>query len=533
MAQLLLLNGLFVGICCFFAIRKYLWRKTCPKLPPGPKPLPIVGNILDLPPKDVPEFQHWLKHKDAYGPISSVSILGQTLVILHDKQAARDLLEKRSKVCSGRPRTEFGGNLCGYGNWVVMQQNDDVLRRCRKLMHQRLGTKQLVAADFSRIQEEEVHRFLFRMLNNPETLVKHLKTTASAIISKVVYGYTIEPHKGDPLVELVELNMSNAQRALTPGGWLVDAFPALKYLPSGFPGTGFKKTARQWSEINQMATEAPYAFVQRQVEVGNYRPSFVSTLVKQFKNSNVEAAKLERDEHDAKWSAAMLYNGGLDTTVAILSGFVMAMAMFPQAQRRAQEEIDRVVGVDRLPGFEDWQKLPYIRAVVQEAFRWNPTAPLGFPHMVSEDTTYNGYLLPKGAVIFSSIWWFCHDPEVHAEPDVFNPERFLEPRNEPNPITEVFGYGRRVCPGQHLAEASVYLTIAQTLAAFSISKATDRQGREIEIQLNTNTGLINRPVDFPYKITPRSEKYADLIKSVEVQHPFEESDADLLGVPHF
>lgn len=310
---------------------------------------------------------------------------------------------------------------------------------------------------------------------------------------------------------------------------MVDLIPALNYLPSGLPGTGFKRIARQWSKINQMSTEVPYKFVQRQVAAGSHSKSFVSKLVEQqVQKGSTDGLKFSRDEDDIQWSAAMLYNGGLDTTVAILSGFFMAMAMFPQVQHKAQEEIDRVIGVDRLPGFADRHKLPYIDAVVQEAFRWNPTAPLGFPHMASEDTTYNGNLIPKGAILFANIWWFCHDPEIYADPDVFNPERYLEPRNEPNPVPEIFGFGRRVCPGQHLAESSVFLTVSQTLAAFRISKATDQQGREIDIQLNTNTGLINRPVNFPYKLSARSKGYADLVNSMEVQHPWEKSDADLL-----
>lgn len=176
MSQLLILKAGTIAIIGFLVYRQCFRKRPSLPLPPGPKPLPIVGNIKDLPPSDVPEFQHWLKHKDAYGPVSSVSVLGLTIVLLHDKQAARALLEKQSKACSGRPSTLFGGKLCGYGKWIVMQQNDDNLRRSRKLMHQQLGTKSLVAAEFSKIQEAEVHRFLYRMLKNPDTLVQHLKT---------------------------------------------------------------------------------------------------------------------------------------------------------------------------------------------------------------------------------------------------------------------------------------------------------------------------------------------------------------------
>lgn len=356
-------------------------------------------------------------------------------------------------------------------------------------------------------------------------------STASAIISQVIYGYTIEPHTGDPLVELVELNLANAQCATNPV-WLVDAIPALKYLPTWFPGTGFKKTAQEWSRINVMATEIPYSFTKRQLELGHHRPSFVSNVLQHMASIPDDAAasglSRRQEEEELKWCAAMLYNGGLDTTIPILAGFFQAMIMFPHVQREAQAEIDRVIGRDRLPSFRDRQHLPYIDAVIQESIRWNPTAPSGFPHMVSEELVYNGYLIPRGAIIFPGIWWICHDPDIYSNPDVFDPSRFLKPRSEPNPSSEVFGYGKRVCSGRQLADMTIFLTIAQTLAAFRISKATDRSGHGIDVKLTTNTGIINRPIDFPYCLESRDTKYKNMVQKVEVEHPWEKSDADFL-----
>ncbi|KAK9780194.1 putative Cytochrome P450 [Seiridium cardinale] len=526
MPQLIALHGFIIAMIGLVAcLRQWSRRKTTSKLPPGPNPLPIIGNILDLPPKGVPEFQHWLKHGKAYGPMTSITIMGQTLVIIYERQAAHDLLDKRSNRCSGRPKAEFASNLCGYGDWMVMQQDNAKLRRCRKFVHQQLGTKAAVA-NFNNVQEAEVYRFLSRVLKEPEGLVKHLKTKTSAMISKIVYGYAIEPNRADPLVDLVDLNLANAQRATIPMAWLVDAIPALKYLPNGFPGTAFKKTAQRFNRVNKMATDVPFKFVQHQVVTGTHRPSFVADLIQQA--DDVECGGVSSYNDDLKWAAAMLYNGGLDTTVALLSGLFLALAKFPQVQCKAQEEIDRVVGSDRLPGFQDRDKLVFVEAVVKEAFRWWPSAPLGFPHTVTEDITYKGHLLPKGATVFSNIWWLCRDPKVYADPHTFNPDRFLSPRNEPSPYTEVFGYGRRICPGRHLSDSSVYLTIAQTLATFTIRKGFDEDGKEVDIRLEATPGLINLPIEVPLKVLPRSLKHAALIRSLEVQHPWEKSDADIL-----
>lgn len=126
-----------------------------------------------------------------------------------------------------------------------------------------------------------------------------------------------------------------------------------------------------------------------------------------------------------KWAAASSYAGGADTTVATRSGFFLAMSMFPDVQRKAQEEIDRVVGADasRLPTFGDRDRLPYVNRVVEEAQRWQPAGPLGVPHTADQEDTVNRYRIPKGSVLIASIGWFTRDPAVHHDPETFKPER--------------------------------------------------------------------------------------------------------------
>jgi hypothetical protein len=145
------------------------------KLPPGPKPLPILGNIKDFPPDGTPEYQHWLKHKDLYGGISSVTVMGMTLVIIHDKKAARELLERTSSKTSGRPTMVMANKLCGYESIVVCHGYTPTFRRYRKYLHQELGTK-VSAAQFRDAQEIEVKRQLVRSLNAPEKWLDHFKT---------------------------------------------------------------------------------------------------------------------------------------------------------------------------------------------------------------------------------------------------------------------------------------------------------------------------------------------------------------------
>ncbi|KAI0849530.1 cytochrome P450 [Daldinia vernicosa] len=526
MAHLLIFPP-FIVVAAYlvYLVYRYSIRNDAPRLlPPGPKSLPILGSIMDLPEKAQPEFQHWLKHREQYGPISSMTVLGRTFIILHDRQAAHDILQKESAKSSDRPWAEFAFSLCGLSEFMVSRYDADFRHR-RKLFHQQLGTAKL-AARFDDVQEVETRRFLLCVLNNPDATIKHLKYAMGSIILKMTYGYSVEPDGVDPLVNLIEQMTANLVKATVP--WLVDFIPALKHLPDGFPGSGFKETARKWKKINQTVVNVPYMFVRRQIAAGNCRQSYVSRLIEECKNGETDSKLRGDDEAAIKRTAAAMYAGGADTTVTAVTSFILAMVKFPEVQREAQEAIDLLIGSDRLPNLADRAKLPYVEALVKEVFRWSPIAPLGIPHAMSEDTAYGGYLIPKGAVLVPMIWWFLHDPNVYAKPDLFNPQRFLEPQNEPDPKTILFGYGRRICPGRFFADANVFVLVAQILAAFNIRKAVDEHGNEIEPTLELHPGLHSHLREFPYKIEVRSPKHASLVRLIEVEQPRREGDSNLL-----
>lgn len=172
MYPLVIISLLIVGYSLYRVNLR--WSKY-PKLPPGPKSWPIIGNILDLPPKGVPEYQHWLKHKDAYGPISSVAALGQTIVILHDRDAVHELMVKRSLKTLSRPWLEFANNWCDFRKITSFRPYDNVFQQHRKYMHQQFGTKKLIA-QYNTTIEVETRRFLLRLLETPENLIQHLRT---------------------------------------------------------------------------------------------------------------------------------------------------------------------------------------------------------------------------------------------------------------------------------------------------------------------------------------------------------------------
>ncbi|RDA84352.1 hypothetical protein CP532_2595 [Ophiocordyceps camponoti-leonardi (nom. inval.)] len=511
--------------------------------------LPFVGNIRDLPPKGgVPEYVHWMKRMKRFGPVSSITAWGQTAVILHDRQAANEILEKTSKKSSGRPYLEMAHRLCGFQGMVATMQFCDDFKRQRRMMHQQIGTKSSIGR-YHETMEEETKILLLRIWREPEKLLQLFKVVTGAIILKVLYGYTIDQEEDDVLVKLIGIMMDYFAEVFAAMSWAVDFVPAIRHLPSSLPGMGFKRMAAHSKKVTSAVANIPYSFAQRRMKKseekteekgeGNAPACYVAARIEELSSGNgkgesdekkeEEEGKLAAEDEEAiKYSAANLFAGGADTTSSSLTSFVLAMTLYPDVQRKAQKEIDDVVGRDRLPRFEDRPNLPYVESVVREAHRWMPVTPLGNTHRASEDIVYKEYLIPAGAQIIPSIWWFGHDPTTYRDPDEFDPDRYASPREEPDPRSFVFGFGRRKCPGQFFGDAALYIMLVQVLSLFDIRKGLDGEGNEIEPKAEASPGLISYPVNVRYRITPRKEK-EHLLKAIEAEDPWrKKSDARLL-----
>ncbi|KAL4914581.1 cytochrome P450 [Aspergillus aurantiobrunneus] len=488
-----------------------------------PPPKLLIGNLGDLPPPGQQDWVHWLKYKASYGPISSNTVFGQTIIILNDSRIAFDLLEKRSNAYSSRPRMVFAAEMAGWEHILAMQPYSDTFRAYRKAMHRVLGTKTAIS-QFDRLQDVEVRRFLLRVLESPTDLIQHIRTETGAVILKIAYGYNIEPRGHDPLVSLANESLDIFSVAATPGIWMADTIPFLKYMPSWLPGAGFKRTAAAWKETLLATIEKPCRLVLQQMEKGSYPQSYLSKLLEDSHGRTITA----EEEQIIKWTAGSIYTGGADTTVSTLSCFFLAMALYPDVQEKAQAELDRVLGPTTLPTFNDRPRLPYIEAIVKEALRWHPVAPMGIPHMCTQDDEYSGYRIPKGSLILPNIWAFTHDPAIYPDPMAFNPDRFLADSGirQPDPHNISFGFGRRVCPGRLLADSTVFLSIAQSLAVFDIRKAAEGTARAEFLP-----GVISHPVPYDLDICPRSRAHAELVRSVEREFPWEDSHAgDIEGI---
>ncbi|KAJ7806150.1 cytochrome P450 [Mycena olivaceomarginata] len=466
---------------------------------PGPPGLPIVGNLFQVP-RSHPwiTFAEW---KRAYGDIILVKMFSRNLIIVNSTQIAIELFEKRSSVYSERPLRSMA-QLCGFGKALLFLPYGEMARKTRKLMHAEIS--QHVVQKHHQLQEREVQRFVQRLSTaSSETIWEDTRRLAASVILMISHGYEV---KGldDPLVHLAERVMGYVTKVITPNTYLVDSLPFLRYIPEWFPGANFQREARDCRNVLNRLMHEPYEIVQQQMERGTALTSLVS--------QNIEGCidNLEPGERELiMWTAGGLYAGGSHSTVASLMTFILSMLLHREVQRKAQKELDAVVGPDRLPLFSDRSRLPYIDCILQELLRWRPVTPLA-AHSTLVDDTYRGNLIPSGSVVMANAWAFAHDENIYHDPDVFNPDRFISGQL-PDPREFVFGFGRRVCPGRYLFESLLWITIATTLATLDILPAFDDEGEEIIAKAEFTSGGVSQPLPFPCRILPRSAATSQLI----------------------
>ncbi|KAF8884186.1 cytochrome P450 [Infundibulicybe gibba] len=196
------------------------------------------------------------------------------------------------------------------------------------------------------------------------------------------------------------------------------------------------------------------------------------------------------------------------------------MAMHPEIQRKAQAEIDAEIGHGRLPEFTDRESLPYVNALIKETMRWKNVLPLAVAHASTEDVEYDGYFIPKGAIVLGNTWAILHDPVEFPDPEQFKPERYLNADGSLNlerrdPDVAAFGFGRRICPGRHVSDNSLYSYVSTVLATFDIAPPLDANGKYMKIEDRMTAGMLCYPEPFKCIIKPRSMAAEKLIREAQ------------------
>jgi cytochrome P450 len=500
-----LLGAGITGLLAYYLVFRRSSPSSSLPLPPGPPKLPIIGNVHQAPKSHAwLQFTQWARQ---YGPVMHLNMMGQDIIVLSTSQAAHDLLAKRGASFSDRPKMFVAQELAlKHMNTLLMDYDD------RFKLHQKLEgivLNQNASAKYREFQSLESKQLLFDMLKvgaSPGVDIRGVvnRTIASNILA-LFYGFRLTSPEAPELKDILKIDEEFSE-FVQVGAFLVDTFPVLNILPGPLAPWKAKAEGHYQRQLRLHTTN---------LKRGLAEPGW--TFSKQL-HGIVEEENLPIPFHELAIELGTMLDAALDGTVESTIWFLIACITQDKGfVAKAREELDRVVGRDRLPVHDDAANLPFVSAIVEETLRWRPAAAGGVPHFTKTESTYNGYLIPAGSVVIPNHWGILRDEAAFGpDTDDFIPERWLDEDNKGAlkslPVAG-FGWGRRLCPGRHVARNILWVIIARCLWAFEIKAGLSEDGKPTEVEyVDSTDGLAMRAKPFKASFTPRDEKARKIIE---------------------
>lgn len=496
------------------------------RMPPGPRPLPFIGNKRDIP-KRHPwvQFREWAQ---IYGPIFTLWIGRRPTVIISDPCVAVDLLEKRSNKYSSRPRMVTMAEIYNDMASILVQPYGKDWSIRRKLLHSALTSRALQV--YKPVQEAESCRLCHQLLSTPQDYEALLDRLTASIVFSVAYGHRIDSLQSPVIRQRLEF-MQYMASLNVPGAYLVESIPALKYIPNFLaPWKAYiQRRGQEESKANMRLVE----IVREDIANAKSEDTVPNSLTKQMLDAKAAdpASFTLLSDRNFSYIPASLFGAGSDTTSSTLCSGFLALITNPETLQAAHAELDAVIGSSRLPTFVDESSLPYIRAMCKETLRWRPVAVLGgTPHASTAPDHYQGYYIPSGTTVLGNTWAINLNEDYYPNPQHFNPLRFLdrEPssldylpkqyvaetpieKGKPHPSKDghsSFGWGRRICPGAGLASNTLFIALARLLWCFDILPV---EGRTYDT-FDYTEGFNIRPKPFECSIRIRSPQHKAVLE---------------------
>ncbi|SCZ89949.1 BZ3500_MvSof-1268-A1-R1_Chr1-3g01683 [Microbotryum saponariae] len=491
----LVVLGCATALLLFILRRQRVANRHLPPSPAGA--LPFLGHMFVL-----PKRQPWFKMEQwtrELGPIYSIKLGSQLFVILGRASAAVDLLDKRSRIYSSRPHRIMISDIASRGYRMVLMPYGDRWRKQRRLLHPITNIK--ASSCYEGIQSMESAQLVRDLLRDPQNFMNHAQ--------RQVYLSRAQSWDDPAITKMAEIGSYLGPLAVI-GSSIVDIWPCLNRLPRFL--APWKKRGDELFNMSYTLYRRHYDDVKREVQQGGAPVSFAADIIRlrqEYKISEIEGMFL----------AGSIYAAGSITTSDATETFILLMVAHPEVLIKAQEEIDRVVGCKRLPEFSDQDDLVYCQAILRECMRFRSVTAGGVTHCTMEDDTYNGYFIPKGTAVLACHWAIHLDPEVYPEPHKFNPDRFvvdgeLVGTKYSERGHHTYGFGRRICPGMHIADRSLFIAFTRIMWACELLPQIDDEGNAIPVDVNRFTdGLATAPLPFQCRIQSRGKWVEEALDS--------------------
>ncbi|XP_059102804.1 cytochrome P450 2C27-like isoform X3 [Peromyscus eremicus] len=402
---------LVLSLSCLLLLS--LWRQSSVrgKLPPGPTPLPVIGNFLQIDVKDI--SQSLTNFSKVYGPVFTLYLGRQPTVVLHGYEAVKEAL------------IDHGEEFSGRGSFPMAEK-------------------------------------ITKGLGSPCDPTFILSCAPCNVICSIIFQNRFDYKDQDFLTFMEKVN-ENVRILSSPWIQVCNNFPSLiDYCPGSH-----HKIAKNVDYIKSYLVEKIKEH-QESLNVANPRDFIDYYLIKQKQENNSQQSEFTL-EHLAT-TVNDLFGAGTETTSTTLRYALLLLLKHPHVTAKVQEEIDRVVGRHRSPCMQDRIHMPYTDAMIHEVQRFIDLIPTSVPHAVTCDTKFRNYLIPKGTTIITSLSSVLHDSKEFPNPEMFDPGHFLDKNGnfKKSDYFMPFSAGKRICAGEGLARMELFLFLTTILQNFKL-----------------------------------------------------------------